>query len=1564
MRNKAIFFVLMLMMVSPFLAIHGIVQSNNLDILPPLCKQNANNQNPDINTDVFDEISKDQANGTRSPLKVNQTVESNKTNLNWLVQNLRNQTNDELGVSANERDIDITTPSDYNRTSYEINIQNISAEPTWIDIEENHSALKYILSSSSSPYAMSFNLSRDSRITDISIYGYLILFAGNYDIEIWNATGVGLAPNTSIWSDTRVTTFGSTTWNVFNNINVNLTAGYYYFVINATNLVDSIPGTTGVHWIYNWDTTFNGGDNVDEGYIYQYVGVWSQVNTQDLSLKLRTVYIDSSNNTLTNMNPEEIDMNMTIDSTVYDVNSTVSNFNFADNDGENKSVIISTNASYSCNLTWTSKNFNETLTDNVIYNITHNGQLVNWITNFTVSNPIPAYGESLTNYTVTIYKPNSNWTMNLALNSSGLNVTNGIVQNNKWIYLSNNTDDILTDGNWHFTFQNPPRDINLALNQSTIVTVYHPQAFVHGDAIQVNATVNGFTDGIVNLTIYNTTNDDLTAAWTSVSSASLGSFVFFNLTVPTDATTGNYTVQIVWSNNTFAGINQTYILVINDTEIALINENEITGIQLIGQDINLTAYFNDTHANAPITGANLTFHIYNESAGHTLVLEDTLQSSATPGYYNYTISSDNFVNGTYQIVVNGSKDWFNNATQSRTFDLVYNTSLNRILPVNVITSNYDPFNLTIQVNYFNWDTGANLSNSNVNYTTNETGQEGNLYWNGIDQTYNIQLNYTDYTLNNTFEINITASKQGYLTQMFTIYWNLTQDVINPSVIIDIPVNKLNSSVTPVPVNWTSSFDLESGIRIYQVFRNGSSQYVGTSTNQLIGLLQGWNNITIVAEDYAGNNGSNWRWIILDPLDPTISISYPTVNNANITSNIIWINGTVDGTGTDIYSVMINDSRFTISIDPSYTPSGIYAFNNNTFIPNGLISIEVNVTDFAGRTSLATRWFNIDNVYPTISITDPSSDGDIDTGAIISISGNADGTGSYIASVMINDSRFSIFTDPSGTPSGAYEFRNNTFIPDGNLGILVNVTDSAGLTTSTTRWCDVDNTYPSISITDPASDGEIDSGAIISISGNADGTGSNITSVNINDSRFTIFTDPSGSPSGAYEFRNNTFIPDGNLGILVNVTDSASLTTSTTRWCDVDNTYPSISITDPASNGDIDTGAIISISGNVDGTGSNIISVTINDSRFTIFTDPTGSPSGAYEFRNNTFIPDGNLGIRVNVTNVPLLTTSATRWFDIDNTNPTISITDPASNGDIDTGVIISISGNADGTGSNIISVMINDSRFTIFTNPSGTPSGAYEFRNNTFIPDGNISVLVNVTDSAALTTSTTRFSDIDNTNPTISITFPASDGDQTEEVIIKINGTVDGTGSNIQSVMINDSRFTIFLNPVGSPSGIYEFRSNTQIPAGNVTIEVNVTDAAGLTSSSIRKFTVVVLPSPGENLMAALLGALLGPKGLDPIILFIVIGAVGVAAIAIVAGVGARRRKVKIEAEKKKTISSVADVANIRHILVIHKGTGIDIFNYEVEKGLDPTLISGFIQAVKGFGSELSRKAKEKKETE
>ena len=47
----------------------------------------------------------------------------------------------------------------------------------------------------------------------------------------------------------------------------------------------------------------------------------------------------------------------------------------------------------------------------------------------------------------------------------------------------------------------------------------------------------------------------------------------------------------------------------------------------------------------------------------------------------------------------------------------------------------------------------------------------------------------------------------------------------------------------------------------------------------------------------------------------------------------------------------------------------------------------------------------------------------------------------------------------------------------------------------------------------------------------------------------------------------------------------------------------------------------------------------------------------------------------------------TLWLNVtDGTSPTISIDDPVSNGDYDYGTIISISGTADGTGTNIVSL--------------------------------------------------------------------------------------------------------------------------------------------------------------------------------------------------------------------------------------------------------------------------------------
>ncbi|NVM03124.1 MAG: hypothetical protein HWN67_12350, partial [Candidatus Helarchaeota archaeon] len=532
------------------------------------------------------------------------------------------------------------------------------------------------------------------------------------------------------------------------------------------------------------------------------------------------------------------------------------------------------------------------------------------------------------------------------------------------------------------------------------------------------------------------------------------------------------------------------------------------------------------------------------------------------------------------------------------------------------------------------------------------------------------------------------------------------------------------------------------------------------------------------------------------------------------------------------------SRFTLTIDPSGSTSGNYVFTNNSFINLGNVAVEVNVTDSANLMTSTIRWFTY-IIGSSVTIDHPAVNGDVDSGAYITINGTADGGGVNIDQVWINDTRFTLTLDPSGSPSGNYGFQNVSFIPDGDIAINVTVNNTGGLSDSMIRWFDVDNTYPTISIFTPASNGVVVSGNTIVISGLVNGTGSIIQSVMINDSRFTLQPGVVGTPSGTYTFLNNSYVADGVVAIEVNITDTANLTVSTTRWFRVDNAPPTISITDPALNGDIDSGAVIEISGIANGTGSDIDSVKINDTRFLIFIDPSGLLSGNYQFRNISYITNGIISVEVNVTDTAGFTSLTNRWFIVDNAYPTISVTDPASNGDFDTGTIISISGNANGTGTNIFSVMINDSRFTIFTDPSGTISGLYEFRNNTFIPDGNIAIEVNVTDSASLTTSTTRWFYIDNTYPIIYTTKPYYNDTIQVGNTYQIEGFVNGTGSLIDSVTINDSRFLLDINPNGTNWGVFAFVNITSLPDGPITLILSVNDTVGLTSNFTINFTVL-----------------------------------------------------------------------------------------------------------------------------
>ncbi|MFB0563613.1 MAG: NosD domain-containing protein [Candidatus Lokiarchaeia archaeon] len=289
---------------------------------------------------------------------------------------------------------------------------------------------------------------------------------------------------------------------------------------------------------------------------------------------------------------------------------------------------------------------------------------------------------------------------------------------------------------------------------------------------------------------------------------------------------------------------------------------------------------------------------------------------------------------------------------------------------------------------------------------------------------------------------------------------------------------------------------------------------------------------------------------------------------------------------------------------------------------------------------------------------------------------------------------------------------------------------------------VDNVYPTVNIIVPINDVMVNTG-VIWIYGTFDGTGSQVVSITINDTaRFELVLPVGVGPygvTGSYAFRNKTVIPTGEFGVLVTVQDGAGYIDTAVRHVIVDQDNPTVVIIVPPGGGSVNVGEVW-INGTFDGTGSQVVNISINDTRFTLF-EPSGPPygvTGTYSFNATIPLVDA-FTVEVTVQDEAGHTAAATRFILVeDQEDPTVAITSPPSGGTVSVGVVW-INGTFDGTGSPVVNISINDTRFELFE-PSGPPygvTGTYSF--NATIPlGGGFTVEVTIQDEAGHTAAATR----------------------------------------------------------------------------------------------------------------------------------------------------------------------------------------------------------------------------------
>ena len=270
-----------------------------------------------------------------------------------------------------------------------------------------------------------------------------------------------------------------------------------------------------------------------------------------------------------------------------------------------------------------------------------------------------------------------------------------------------------------------------------------------------------------------------------------------------------------------------------------------------------------------------------------------------------------------------------------------------------------------------------------------------------------------------------------------------------------------------------------------------------------------------------------------------------------------------------------------------------------------------------------------------------------------------------------------------------------------------------------------------------------------------------------------------------------------------------------------------------------------------------------------FVTAAGTTSWSYAFPAPSFPSDGDYTIRVRATDsVGNVEPGSARTFSYDTLAPSTSTGFPAASGvyaaaDWTAGCASpGFCGTASDTGSGLQKVELSIRRGTgnywngtsfasageVWVGATGTTSWSYSFAGSKFPSQGSYTVRVRATDNAANTVTPTSMTFIyDATNPTSSITFPASNASYNTAswdagcASPGICGTAADAGSGVQQVAVSIRRGTgsywngtsfsstpeVFLTATGTTAWSFAFPASSFPVIANYTIRVRARDSAG-----------------------------------------------------------------------------------------------------------------------------------------
>ena len=514
--------------------------------------------------------------------------------------------------------------------------------------------------------------------------------------------------------------------------------------------------------------------------------------------------------------------------------------------------------------------------------------------------------------------------------------------------------------------------------------------------------------------------------------------------------------------------------------------------------------------------------------------------------------------------------------------------------------------------------------------------------------------------------------------------------------------------------------------------------------------EGGNDLVVSITDLAGNSGSSQVTIIRDTTSPVTSVTSPA-NNSFTNQTSITVTG------------QISESNLN-----QVTANGVVAtLTGNDFsasVPlnsEGINSLDVVATDFAGNTGSTQISVNRDVTEPSITITSPIA-GAFTNGNSIVVSGLF--TETNISSIVVNGISATI---SANTYSATIPLSN-----EGNIDVNAVATDLASNSGSQQITIVRDVTNPVLAITSPA-EGSFTNASSITVSGQV--TESNLASVDVNGISATV----TGNSFSATVPLDN----EGTNAITVLAIDLAGNSSTQTRNVTRDTTPPTLTNISPVASTWLQS-TTVTITGTV--TELNLTNITVGGVTATV----TGST-----FTATVTLNEGANSVEIVAADSAGNNATITHPLNVDTTAPVVTITSPAdeTHTKADT---VTVSGQF--TETNIASVSVNGVTATISGNTysADIPVSA----------EGNNPIAVTATDLAGNSGGASISVIKDTTLPVLAITSP-SNGSFTNATALTVTGQF--TETNLAAIVVNGVTANISGNTFTADISIATEGSNT-----------------------------------------------------------------------------------------------------------------------------------------------------------